>query len=1377
MVDNLITLYEHNETEFKTNGLGSLIDAASCSVHEERNGEFELTMEYPVTGRHFSDLIMRRIIFARPNPHDNAQPFRIYSISKPINGVVSINARHISYDLDGYSLAPFDKSSLLDVFEEMNRQMKQPWNSDKPPFHFSTTKTGAASMFNLVAPCSMRAILGGSEGTILDRWPGEYEWDIWEIKYHQNRGADRGVTIEYGKNLTDLEQEESCDNCWTAVYPYYYTDPQTDDEGVTTGGLVELDEKIVKLPGTYNYSRTLILDLTSDFEEMPTQSQLRERAQQYIEDNEIGSPSVSLTVSFLPLSETTAYSKLKILEEVKLCDTVHVYFPRLNVASTAMCISTTYNVLTNKYTEIELGDAKSDLASTLAGQGNDTEKRIQSALNSNNSFLEEAIKRQTKMITGNLGGYVVLHDANGDGMPDELLIMDHENVEDAVNIWRANQAGVGHSSTGYNGDYTTGWTMDGHFNASLITVGELWANIIKVGILSDQKGYNYWNLETGEFRMAATAMVGDQTIPDIANAALNDAKQYTNASVGNFIEDIYNPKVAELQRQIDGQIETYYYDHKPTLQNEPASLWTNDTEKARHEGDLFYWKTKGYAYRFFKDGTTWKWQMVQDTDITQALEKAKDAKDTADNKRRVFVSTPVPPYDIGDLWVQGPNGDIYHCQRNKTGGAFDQGDWILASKYTDDSALNTFLTGDYKTTISNLTTQVDQKAETWFQNNDPSSAWGTSALKANHIGDMWYCTSASDTTHYGKYWLWDGAKWTEMNTNPPQAVFDKIDGKAQIFINTPTVPYSEGDLWFQSDTSDIMTCIKSRTSGSFTANEWQKRNKYIDLDTVDVGGTNMVSGTKDFSTGKVGGNLSGTYLGFSILVADTRNTSNYIDMAQWSNLEIEADTDYTLSFYVDGSAGSTGTQPKQLSTFLYSNAVANAYDMAGSTTTFGNGDLKYSGFVSGKWTRYWVTYHTLSTLSGKKSISIRCNPNTYLRICGVKFEKGNRPTDWSPSAADTETYTNNAINNQSQEFIFNKLTNNGAIQGLYMQNGQLYINASYIMTGTLTVGGGVGAQRFGTIVCIGGVVSRNIYTIIDTGKILFKDSAYTTTTPTRDFGSIGLVYDAGQFMGFSGENPIMNGMRFSLTYDEENPESGTNYKEHPVMWLLSYETGRGIYNVVKKTPALLLNGRMVLQNPYSINEPWIIWKTTSSSKTDDGIGPHLVSGVTTNGTSITGGLWVNGTLISTSSKSREVKTKNFGDRLLYCYETPHPMFGDIGSGQTDENGECYVAINPIFSETIANMEYYVFLQKEGDGDLYIAEKQPTHFFVRGTPNLKFAWEVKAHQRDYEYTWLEDSNTPSNLYRFGEMENTLTEMYKQTMQNLIDEQEAALHETA
>lgn len=271
-------------------------------------------------------------------------------------------------------------------------------------------------------------------------------------------------------------------------------------------------------------------------------------------------------------------------------------------------------------------------------------------------------------------------------------------------------------------------------------------------------------------------------------------------------EDYVDNLIADLKEQIDGKIQTY------DQTTDPSTDW-NDTEKELHTGDLWYHPDQKTTKRW--NGN--EWIELQD-------QEAIDASKLAKTKAQVFYTTPKPPYNVNDLWVQGRTGDIMRCKTARSSGNYVATDWEKASKYTDDSALNDFINGDFKNTIDDLEEQNDKKAETWYQSTDPSTSWTTTELKNEHKGDIWYNTSSSVQKSY----RWSGTEWQEMKTTPPPDVFDKIDGKAQIFVSQPIPPYAIGDLWFNSTSSDIMTCVTARTSGSYNASDWQKRNKYTD---------------------------------------------------------------------------------------------------------------------------------------------------------------------------------------------------------------------------------------------------------------------------------------------------------------------------------------------------------------------------------------------------------------------------------------------------------------------------------------------------------------------------------------------------------------------
>lgn len=462
MVDTMITLYESTEKTFATNGLGTLSDAVSCEVTEERNGEFELEMEYPITGIRYKELELRRIILVKPNPYSDRQPFRIYSITKPINGIVTVNAEHISYDMSGLPVSPFVADTIQNAFINMKAA-----SAVDCPFSFSTDKTTVANM-TVLKPYSMRSLLGGVDGSILDVYGGEYEFDKYDVKLWNKRGSDRGVTIRYGKNLTDLKQEENCSKVYTGVYPFWYSEQD---------GLVQLDEKIVKASGTYNFTRIYPLDLSQEWQDMPTQDKLRTRANSYMKANDIGVPAVSLTVSFIQLAQSTEYEKYALLEDVHLCDTVQVEFPELNVSATAKCIKTVYDAISDKYISIELGESRTNLASTISNQNQAISDTI------TKTFMQQAIENATQLISGGLGGYVIMHSSTGGSHPDEILIMDTDDITTAKKVWRWNKGGLGYSSTGYNGPFALAMTQDGQIVADFVKTGTMSANRINGGTL------------------------------------------------------------------------------------------------------------------------------------------------------------------------------------------------------------------------------------------------------------------------------------------------------------------------------------------------------------------------------------------------------------------------------------------------------------------------------------------------------------------------------------------------------------------------------------------------------------------------------------------------------------------------------------------------------------------------------------------------------------------------------------------------------------------------------------------------------------------------------------------------------------------------------
>lgn len=711
-------LFDENETSFTSNGIGRLALCLECLTTEQRNGIYEVEFKYPVTGRRYSDIQIGRYIAVTHDDSGDVQPFEIYKRTAPIDGIVTFNARHISYKLNNVILNPFTATTITEV---MARIPAMSINSN--PFAFWTDKSTAAS-FKLEEPASVRSILGGTEGSLLDVFGGgEYLFDKFDVKLYQHRGRDTGYTIRYGKNLTDLKQTVDQSNAYNAVVPFW----AGESDGTKT--LVILDERIVTAEGVTN-PVPVIMDMTSEFQNPPTQSQLRTKAKAYLNNNKPWIPSENIKIDFVALWQTDEYKNVANLQRLRLCDTVNVYHTKLGVtAENVKIVKTVYNVLTERYEEMELGDARTNFGSAIKA---DYEKQITKTVASMQSFMDAAIADVTASITGGKGGHVVLG-LNAKGKPEEILIMDTEDKATATNIIRLNVNGIGFSTDG-GATYRTAWTIDGKFVADFITAGTLNANLIRAGIITDAQGTNYWNLDTGELRITGNTRVGSGTLDSALEGATNNAKTYSDSKLAQYAVQV-DAIVADLQDQIDGQIESWYYDYEPTLSNAPASSWTTETDRKAHEGDTFYWESTGYAYRFTKINGTWQWKLIEDSQITQAIAMARAAQETADVKRRVFVSQPTPPYDIGDLWVQGGSGEIMKCRAARASGSYTASDWEIASKYTDDTAVNNLqIGGKNMLTGTNTTTKLTSTG-TWADRTWRKAGAGTGTITHADITD------------------------------------------------------------------------------------------------------------------------------------------------------------------------------------------------------------------------------------------------------------------------------------------------------------------------------------------------------------------------------------------------------------------------------------------------------------------------------------------------------------------------------------------------------------------------------------------------------------------------------------------------------------------
>lgn len=501
-------LYEVDERLFNTNGLGRLSDAIQCAVTEERNGQFELYLQYPVDGEHYEELAHSRLIFAVPADGVGAKPFRIYRISKPMNGRVEVFAEHISYQLSQCIVKPFEATGINQVFAALKANSVIEY-----PFNYDSSGISTSKEFSLTAPASVRSIMGGQDGSIIDTFGGEWEWGTAASQFmctlHQSRGLDRGVSIRYGKNLLDLTQEENIQNTVTGIVPFWKGQNEAQEEDY-----VFLEDGYILKDGiseSYPYQRLELVDLSQQFDGKPNEEELLLEAQAYIASHDIGKPTVNLTISFVALWQTEEYKDIAPLERVNLCDTVTVEFEKLGVSVSAKVVKTVYNVLLERYDSIELGETKGTLAKTVQQSIDTVKKDIEDAKSTyaTKSMVNQALDEASAKITGGLGGYVVIN-TNADGEPQEILVMNTPDKTTATSVMRINRNGIGFATgpNAYDGPFNSAWTIDGSFNGQFIATGSLVADKITSGMLTSVSGDAYFDLDND--KIVCSELLGRQ---------------------------------------------------------------------------------------------------------------------------------------------------------------------------------------------------------------------------------------------------------------------------------------------------------------------------------------------------------------------------------------------------------------------------------------------------------------------------------------------------------------------------------------------------------------------------------------------------------------------------------------------------------------------------------------------------------------------------------------------------------------------------------------------------------------------------------------------------------------------------------------------------
>ena len=547
-------LFPETQTTFTTNGLGRLSDAISCTVTEERNGQYELHMEYPVDGHLIEEVKHSRIIYASAADSKDPQPFRIYRVTKPLSGVIEIDAEHISYQMTQIPIMPFTAVGLTQTFEYF-----QTYAAESSPFVFSREGefgTAIGNTFKVAQPENLRALLFGQEGSIIDTFGGEWEYDGFNVILHSARGADRGVTIRYGKNLTDLKQEENIGSTYTGICPFWKG--QEDNVEV----VVTLPEMVLHSSSSsnYPYQRTKVVDMSSYFLTAPTEEELRNAGQSYIENNNVGTPNISLDVSFVALHQTQEYADLTHIEHINLCDTVRVVFPALGISTKAKVVKTVWNTLLERYDSITIGAIGGRLSATLqayqetliekavaeSGSQASSEYATKYALQAVSMSVYQMSRRLSSVeetqagMAGENGGYVYITLDNFNQTNDLLILVDSPSFTTAHVRFRFNENGLCYTTAG-GSSWTTIIDSSGKVNASTLA-----------GVIADEAGKNSWNLVTGALALASDVTFGGESLATIIGRLIPDASSAIATALTAFDQSLNQAAIlAKLQAGTD----------------------------------------------------------------------------------------------------------------------------------------------------------------------------------------------------------------------------------------------------------------------------------------------------------------------------------------------------------------------------------------------------------------------------------------------------------------------------------------------------------------------------------------------------------------------------------------------------------------------------------------------------------------------------------------------------------------------------------------------------------------------------------------------------------------------------------------------------------
>lgn len=981
-------------------------------------------------------------------------------------------------------------------------------------------------------------------------------------------------------------------------------------------------------------------------------------------------------------------------------------------------------------------------------------------------------------------------------------------LSDSDMVWKMTAEAWAVSTDGGK-TWNAGMTVDGDTIVRILNAVGVNADWIETGSITvrDSNGDIIFSVDMDAKSVIIsgdTVKIGGRPIQDVINSGIEESKSYSDKQLADYA-NIVTKDLENLQSQVDGQVEDWYFDYEPSMQNIPASQWTTTEERQKHIGDRFFWKSKGYAYRFMEDNGVWGWTLLQDTDITKAMQTAQSAKDIADGKRRTFVTTPQPPYDIGDLWTDGK--DILTCVTARENGAlYVSTDWEKLNDYTDDTVANQALEEARK--AHNLTISLDNEYQgipadyngnisqfpsvkthvtVFYGHDDVSASCTYSVQKSSSITGSWDNTRRE----YIVTGLSADTGWVDITANY-LGIF-AVTKRFNVSKNKDGRPGENGTS--VTITSKSITYQASSNGTTPPTGEWNPSVPSIE---------------------------KGQYLW-------TRTIVNYSDGS--------STTSYSVGY--QGSNGANGLNAATIYLYQRKTSVPEK-PSAAITYTFATGAV--SGLTNG-WSKtipsgtdpLYVILATAASMDASDTIAA-----TEWSIPVIMAENGKTGADGIPG----RTYFIEASSNVLKRSKDNTISPNFIEFKAYYRDGNSAARTPY--AGRFIIEETVDGNTWKTIYTSTAnedTVKHYLYSLLSTqtGQIVAAENgsiigvprdvtsvrcklyASGGTTNLMDMQSVAVVVDVdaltvdeildiitdnGKWQGFykGPDNKLYvsfeaamggllklggsnNGNGQLIILNSENNEIGKINKDGSSLQgnITSRRVFRdgtfveaelGPYGLKFSNGDAIENEKFVLDVIPGGNTPYVYSQITLADDTSFDISGDswaMLQIVPYNNHEVK----VMGNFkVESGSKSRIANTRNFDKRLLYCYETPTPMFGDMGCASTNEKGIAIVDIDPIFYETVnTNIEYQVFLQKEGQGDLWVEEKDPNYFIVNGTPNLKFSWEAKCIQKEFESLRLENEDLEASVSKdIWNAENDITKEIETNVINYDKEMEELINES-